>query len=180
MKKLILLLTLTMMFGQTVSPCEDELYLELKSKKLDDLSEREYSYFISKDSQCSQYLSNNTSNQLLSNLKYNSELNSLKSRKMFDLIGLTIIYGLTVGITAVIDEGIDMPLILVPAIGPFLLLDEVSDDYTLILLLSGVLQTAFLIDHNITMGKIRKLDDNLSISVNPNPYSPSVSLSYKF
>ena len=180
MKKLILLLTLTMILGQTTSPCDDELYLELKSKKLDELSEREYNYFISKDTQCNQYLSSNTSNQLLTDLKYNSKLNSLKSRKMFDLVGLTTIYGLTVGLTAAIDGGIDKPLILVPGIGPFLLLDEASEDYTLILFLSGALQTAFLIDHNLTMGKINNLSTNLSISSNLNPYSPTVSLSYRF
>jgi len=180
MKYLILLLSLTMGFGQIILPCEDKLYLELKNKKLDDLSEREYNYFISKDNQCSEYLSTNKSNQLLSNLKYTNELNSLKSRKMFDLVALTTIYGLTIGITAAIDDGIDNPSILVPAIGPFLLLDKASEDYTLILLLSGVLQTAFLFDHNVTMGKINRLSKDISISSNLNLYSPKVSLTYNF
>ena len=180
MKKLLILLTLTMMFGQIPSPCEDELYLELKNKKLDDLSEREYKYFLSKDTQCSQYLSTNSSTQLISSLQYTTELSSLKSRKMFDLVGLTTIYGLTIGITAVIDEGIEMPLILIPAIGPFLVLDEAGEDYTAILLLSGVIQTAFLLDHNLTMGKISKLNNNLSLSVSPHPTSLSATLSYHF
>ena len=99
---------------------------------------------------------------------------------MFDLVALTTIYGLTVGITAAIDDRIDNPSILVPAIGPFLLLDKASEDYTLILLLSGVLQTAFLFDHNVTMGKINRLSKDISISSNLNLNSPKVSLTYNF
>ena len=37
------------------SPCEDETYLELKKKKLDKMSEREYEYFTRKDKECSSY-----------------------------------------------------------------------------------------------------------------------------
>ena len=40
------------LFSQESSPCEDELYLELKKKKLDDMSDREYEYFREKDKEC--------------------------------------------------------------------------------------------------------------------------------
>ena len=40
------------------SPCEDETYLELKKKKLDEMSDREYEYFLVKDKQCNEYISN--------------------------------------------------------------------------------------------------------------------------
>ena len=39
------------------NPCEDSTYLELKQKKLDELSDREYEYFTRKDTECSAYLS---------------------------------------------------------------------------------------------------------------------------
>ena len=40
------------------SPCENETYIELKKKKLDEMSDREYEYFLVKDKQCNEYISN--------------------------------------------------------------------------------------------------------------------------
>ena len=37
------------------SLCEDETYLELKKKKIDAMSEREYHYFTTKDTACVQW-----------------------------------------------------------------------------------------------------------------------------
>ena len=37
------------------SPCVDSLYLALGSEPLDDMSEREYEYFIQKDAACAEY-----------------------------------------------------------------------------------------------------------------------------
>ena len=37
------------------SPCEDATYLELKKKQLDEMSEREYQYFTTKDTACEQW-----------------------------------------------------------------------------------------------------------------------------
>ena len=54
MKKLILILMASFLFAQE-SPCEDETYLELKKKQLDELSEREYQYFTTKDAACEQW-----------------------------------------------------------------------------------------------------------------------------
>ena len=40
-------------FGQEKLPCLDARYLELKNKKLDEMSDREYSYFLKKEEECS-------------------------------------------------------------------------------------------------------------------------------
>ena len=58
MKKLILLSVLLIvgsLFAQETSPCEDETYLELKKKQLDEMSEREYQYFTTKEAACEQW-----------------------------------------------------------------------------------------------------------------------------
>ena len=43
------------MFFTQESPCEDETYLQLKKKKLDEMSDREYQYFTTKDTACEQW-----------------------------------------------------------------------------------------------------------------------------
>ena len=43
------------MFAQEASPCEDKTYIELKKKQLDEMSEREYQYFTTKDTVCEQW-----------------------------------------------------------------------------------------------------------------------------
>ena len=52
-KHLTLLLFIGLAWGQ--NPCEDERYLELKTKTLDEMSDREYQYFLTYDEECSQY-----------------------------------------------------------------------------------------------------------------------------
>ena len=37
------------------SPCDETLYLELKKKPLNDMSQREYEYFQQKDKECAEY-----------------------------------------------------------------------------------------------------------------------------
>ena len=54
MKKLIFLLMVGSLIAQD-SLCEDETYLELKKKKIDAMSEREYHYFTTKDTACVQW-----------------------------------------------------------------------------------------------------------------------------
>lgn len=39
------------------NPCEDERYIQIKSKPLDDMSDREYNYFISINKECKEYQS---------------------------------------------------------------------------------------------------------------------------
>ena len=55
MKKLIFILIVGSMFAEESSPCEDETYLQLKKKKLDEMSDREYQYFTTKDTACEQW-----------------------------------------------------------------------------------------------------------------------------
>ena len=54
MKKLIFIFMVGSLFAQE-SPCEDATYLELKKKQLDEMSEREYQYFTTKDTACEQW-----------------------------------------------------------------------------------------------------------------------------
>ena len=55
MKKLIFILIVGSMFAEESSPCEDETYLQLKKKKLDEMSDREYQYFTTKETACEQW-----------------------------------------------------------------------------------------------------------------------------
>jgi len=56
MKKLLIILMVGTLFAQE-SPCEDETYLELKKKKLDEMSDGEYDYFSQKSTECATLLS---------------------------------------------------------------------------------------------------------------------------
>ena len=59
LKKTICLILALLIFTTPIlaleSPCEDETYLELKKKQLDEMSEREYQYFTTKDTTCEQW-----------------------------------------------------------------------------------------------------------------------------
>ena len=55
-----LILLVGFAFGQIVNPCEDERYLQIKNKSFDDMSEREYSYFIKMDEECKRFEQNNS------------------------------------------------------------------------------------------------------------------------
>ena len=61
MKKLIIMLLIGSLFAQNNpntsaneidNPCEDKTYLELKKKKLDEMSDGEYYYFSQKSTEC--------------------------------------------------------------------------------------------------------------------------------
>jgi len=53
-----LLLFIGLAWGQ--NPCEDERYLELMTKSLDAMSDREYQYFLNYDVKCSEYQKSQT------------------------------------------------------------------------------------------------------------------------
>ena len=66
MKKLIIMLIIGSLFAQNNpntsaneidNPCEDETYLELKKKNLDEMSDGEYDYFSQKSTECATLLS---------------------------------------------------------------------------------------------------------------------------
>ena len=54
-KYLFIVLLVSSVFGQSINPCEDERYLEIKNKSLDEMSDREYEYFKQKDKECSEF-----------------------------------------------------------------------------------------------------------------------------
>ena len=45
------------------NPCEDKRYLKIKNKSLDDMSEREYQYFLKIDEECNEYQGNSKNNK---------------------------------------------------------------------------------------------------------------------
>lgn len=111
----------------------------------------------------------------------NSKISSFHTRKMIDLLGLTFTYGLTVAGDAIIDEGIDVPVLLVPVVGPFIAMgDEDQEDYTTVFLISGLIQTAFILDYFITSNKINSLEKKFTYFINPSPNNVTVSLAYHF
>ena len=58
--------TLTLAWGQ--NPCEDKIFLELKEKKLDDMTDREYEYFKQKSTECAIYQNTNRAMQSTDNI----------------------------------------------------------------------------------------------------------------
>ena len=110
---------------QQKSPCLDARYVELKKKKLDEMSDREYSYFLKKDKECSKYLSSKKGGLSDADLSINvasdswdekyREVRYYKNRQKFDLIfggsfyALTAIIGLSVDLAD--DDDSSPPII---------------------------------------------------------------------
>ncbi len=175
MRILVLIsVSISMLFSNTL-PCYDELYLDLKKKNINEMSDREYEYFINKDKQCNDYSS--SKNSANNNLEHD-KISDLKSRQRTDLLGFLLIWAISIGVDAGVSNEMTTEL-LVPGIGPFII-DDPSDDYKIALYLSGIVQTGFLIDYFQTSNKINRLKNKLSYSINPNPSYPSVKLSYHF
>lgn len=63
-KFLYVSLALFFTFQLHANPCEDKNYLELKEKRISEMSEREYTYFIEKDKACSKTLEDKTNFQI--------------------------------------------------------------------------------------------------------------------
>ena len=57
MKFLLSALILTIFVNGQSNPCEDERYLKIKEKSLDDMSDREYDYFLSAEKKCKEFSS---------------------------------------------------------------------------------------------------------------------------
>jgi len=51
----ILLILFSIASGQDYNPCKNKRFLSLSKMDLDDMSDREYNYFIKKEEECSQY-----------------------------------------------------------------------------------------------------------------------------
>ena len=70
-----LIILISISYTQNYNPCEDKRFLEIKNKSLDDMSDREYQYFIEKEKECTEY----QKSDLISNKQ--SVTNSLNNRK---------------------------------------------------------------------------------------------------
>jgi len=115
-------------------------------------------------------------------LSSSDKVKSLNHRKKDDLINLSIGYGIHLFAHYWTADGITIPVLFIPAIGPFL---SFSDEYDIkgyenITLFSGVLQTYFLFDYIRTSRKLKGLNNNISYQINPNPIAPSVKFTYNF
>ena len=187
-------------FGQQKSPCLDARYVQLKNKQLDEMSDREYKYFLQKDSECSKYMSKKgleDANESIDISSANWDENyrkrqSYKKRQKFDIIAGGIMFALTAVITTAVDmggpvpvddDGMTAPMIFVPVLGPFFVAmqPDVESKYKLPLICSGLIQTAAVTDFFLTREKIRLLDNdkgNLSGSIDLNPFFPSIRLVY--
>ena len=61
-KYLFIVLLVGVCFGQK-SPCEDSRYVKLKEKSLDDMSDREYKYFMEIDKNCREFSKNSQNSE---------------------------------------------------------------------------------------------------------------------
>lgn len=52
MKKLLIIFMLLTPLVKAQNPCKDSVYLQLKTKSVEQLTEREYSYMMAKDRDC--------------------------------------------------------------------------------------------------------------------------------
>ena len=74
-----------MTFGQEYNPCKDRRFLSLKNMDLDEMSDREYNYFIKKEEECSNYKTKkNQPKKKRSKKASRSNKNSKKTRKRKD------------------------------------------------------------------------------------------------
>ena len=82
MKKIIIMLLIGSLFAQNNpntsanevdNPCEDKIFLELKEKKLDDMTDREYDYFSKKSTECATYQNTNRAMQSTDNIMAQSK-----------------------------------------------------------------------------------------------------------
>ena len=79
------------------------------------------------------------------------------------------------------NDGTIFPVLIIPAIGPFIVLYEYNmRGWENISLLSGVQQTYYLIDYIRTSKKLKGLNNNISYQINLNPIAPSVKFTYDF
>jgi hypothetical protein len=122
------------------------------------------------------YIPQNITYETLSN---SDKIKYIRERKKNDLISFSIWYAAPIIGNYWLDDGITLPTLFIPAIGPLLTLSEVRG-YENITLLAGVLQSYHLFDYIITSKKLKGLNNNISYQINPNPIAPSVKFTYDF
>ena len=64
-KYLFIVLLVGFGFGQIINPCEDERFLKIKEKSLEDMTDREYRYFTNKEKECVEHNKNNAPSKSL-------------------------------------------------------------------------------------------------------------------
>ena len=82
-------------FSQVSNPCENDRYLALKQKSLDQMSDREYEYFTRKDEECSEYQSSISTKSKETTIKNSVDING--GTGLFAYRGFTIVGGLNMG-----------------------------------------------------------------------------------
>ena len=65
-----IVLLVSSVFGQSINPCEDERFIKISEKFVDQMTETEYQYFLKKQKECTEY----ENNADISNPKDNSNL----------------------------------------------------------------------------------------------------------
>ena len=115
-------------------------------------------------------------------LSSSDKITHLRQQKKADVIGFSIAYGSPIVSMYWLSDGINIPVLLIPVIGPFLSLsyDKIDREYKNITLFSGISQTYLLFDYIRTSKKIKELNKNISYQINPNPIAPSVKFTYNF
>ena len=67
-------------FAQVINPCEDERFLEISEKYVDQMTEEEFQYFTQKEKECLEYdLNKKSSNKAINNLITHPLKSQLKS-----------------------------------------------------------------------------------------------------
>jgi len=82
-----------LIFGQVSNPCEDERFIKISEKYVDQMTEEEYQYFLQKEKECVEYDKNNLNQEPLENNplkvdKINSTENLLFIYKPSNLLGI--------------------------------------------------------------------------------------------
>ena len=57
-KYLFIVLLVSSVFGQSINPCEDERFIKISEKFVDQMTETEYQYFLKKQKECAEYENN--------------------------------------------------------------------------------------------------------------------------
>ena len=66
-KYLFIVLLVGLTSGKVSNPCEDERFIKISEKYVDQMTEEEYQYYLQKDKECSEYDKNNDNQKPLEN-----------------------------------------------------------------------------------------------------------------
>jgi len=77
-KYLFIVLLVSSVFGQSINPCEDERFIKISEKFIDQMTETEYQYFLKKQKECTEY----ENNVDISNSKASSNLDIRSSNQI--------------------------------------------------------------------------------------------------